>query len=109
MDNLTEEQRRDFVDQVLEELNEAEEEEETVIENEESPKETSEMPEDLSTPETYDIVLEKEIIDNLVLGMVARVTLCKLSNGEWYLEKATRIMPSFYMEDDCLCEEDYDY
>ncbi|CEJ03810.1 hypothetical protein RMCBS344292_17787 [Rhizopus microsporus] len=59
--------------------------------------------------ETYDIVLEKKIIDNLVLGMVARVTLCKLSNGEWYLEKATRIMPSFYMEDDCLCEEDYDY
>ncbi|ORE01155.1 hypothetical protein BCV72DRAFT_83581 [Rhizopus microsporus var. microsporus] len=58
--------------------------------------------------ESYDIIFEKKIIDNLVLGMVARVTLCKLSNGEWYLEKATRIMPSFYMEDDCL-SEDYDY
>lgn len=34
----------------MEELNEVEEEEETVIENEESPEVTSEMPEDLSTP-----------------------------------------------------------
>ncbi|EIE79608.1 hypothetical protein RO3G_04313 [Rhizopus delemar RA 99-880] len=57
----------------------------------------------------YDIVFEKKIIDNLILGMTAHATLCKLSNGDWYLEEATRIMPSFFMEDDCLHEEDYDY
>jgi hypothetical protein len=57
----------------------------------------------------YDIFLEKKIVENLVIGMVTRATLCHLSNGDWYLEGATRIMPSFYMEDDCMLEEDYDF
>ncbi|KAI7903749.1 Argonaute siRNA chaperone complex subunit Arb1-domain-containing protein [Cokeromyces recurvatus] len=61
------------------------------------------------TQDTYSVLLEKKIVENLMVGMVARVTLCKLSNGEWYLQSATRIMPTFYMEDDCMTEEDYDY
>ncbi|KAI9265543.1 Argonaute complex, subunit Arb1 [Helicostylum pulchrum] len=59
--------------------------------------------------ETYDIFLEKKIVDFLLVGMVARATFCRLSNGDWYLEGATRIMPTFFMEDDCLQEEDYDF
>jgi hypothetical protein len=57
----------------------------------------------------YPIYLEKKIVDNLVIGMVTRATICKLSNGDYYLEGATRTMPSFYMEDDCMLEEDYDF
>lgn len=57
----------------------------------------------------YPVYLEKKIVDNLVIGMVTRATLCRLSNGDFYLEGATRVMPSFYMEDDCLQEEDYDF
>lgn len=57
----------------------------------------------------YPVYLEKKIVENLVIGMVTRATLCRLSNGDYYLEGATRIMPSFYMEDDCLQEEDYDF
>lgn len=59
--------------------------------------------------ETFDIFLEKKIVDFLLVGMVARATFCRLSNGDWYLEGATRIMPTFFMEDDCLQEEDYDF
>lgn len=59
--------------------------------------------------DTYIIKLEKKIVENLTEGMVTRATLCKLDNGRWYLEKASRIMPSFFMEDDCLQEEDYEY
>ncbi|KAI9281834.1 Argonaute siRNA chaperone complex subunit Arb1-domain-containing protein [Sporodiniella umbellata] len=59
--------------------------------------------------DTYSIVFEKKIVESLVEGMVTRATLCKLSDGTWYLKEATRIMPSFYMEDDFLEEENYDY
>lgn len=59
--------------------------------------------------EKYQIFLEKKIVDFLMIGMVTRATFCKLSNNDWYLEGASRIMPSFYMEDDCMQEEDLDF
>lgn len=59
--------------------------------------------------ESYTIFLEKSIVQHLMVGFVMRVTIGKLSNGEYYLESATRIMPTFFMEDDCLQEEDVDY
>lgn len=62
-----------------------------------------------NSQEKFDIFLEKKIVDFLLIGMVTRATFCKLSNGDWYLEGATRVMPSFYMEDDCMVEEDYDF
>ncbi|KAI8328689.1 Argonaute siRNA chaperone complex subunit Arb1-domain-containing protein [Choanephora cucurbitarum] len=61
------------------------------------------------TQETYKIYLEKEIVEHMLVGMVTALTLCKLSNGEWYIEQARRLMPTFYMEDECMTEEDYDY
>jgi hypothetical protein len=61
------------------------------------------------TQDIYKIFLEREIIENLMPGMVTRATLCKLSNGDWYLDSANRVMPTFFMEDDCMAEEDYDY
>jgi hypothetical protein len=57
----------------------------------------------------YKIYLERKIADDLTVGMVASVTLCRLTNGEWYLKMATRICPTFYMEDECMNDEDYDY
>ncbi|KAI8878195.1 hypothetical protein K501DRAFT_228853 [Backusella circina FSU 941] len=62
-----------------------------------------------SSQDQYKIYLERKIADELMVGMVATVTLCRLSNGEWYLEMATRICPTFYMEDECIDDEDYDY
>ncbi|KAI8097838.1 Argonaute siRNA chaperone complex subunit Arb1-domain-containing protein [Gilbertella persicaria] len=61
------------------------------------------------THETYRIYLEKKIVQHMMVGMVTALTLCRLSNGEWYLEQARRFMPTFYMEDDCMTEEDFDY
>ncbi|CAO3612972.1 unnamed protein product [Mucor fragilis] len=58
---------------------------------------------------TYKIHLEKEIAELLIVGMVCRADLCKLSNGSWYLARAQRLMPTFYMEDTCMTEEDYDF
>ncbi|KAL7314236.1 hypothetical protein PS15m_005834 [Mucor circinelloides] len=58
---------------------------------------------------TYKIHLEKEIVESLMVGMVFRADLCKLSNGSWYLAKAQRLMPTFYMEDTCMTEDDYDF
>ncbi|KAF1806652.1 Argonaute siRNA chaperone complex subunit Arb1-domain-containing protein [Mucor lusitanicus] len=58
---------------------------------------------------TYKIHLEKEIVESLLVGMVFRADLCKLSNGSWYLAKAQRLMPTFYMEDTCMTEDDYDF
>ncbi|KAI8992501.1 Argonaute siRNA chaperone complex subunit Arb1-domain-containing protein [Pilobolus umbonatus] len=57
----------------------------------------------------YSIYLEKEIVENMLVGMVMTATLCKLSNGQHYLEFASRIMPNFYMEDECLGEESFDF
>ncbi|KAI7867901.1 Argonaute siRNA chaperone complex subunit Arb1-domain-containing protein [Mucor mucedo] len=62
-----------------------------------------------NSEEKFDIFLEKKIVDFMMIGMVTRATFCKLSNGDWYLEGATRVMPSFYMEDDCMVEEDLDF
>ncbi|KAI8382297.1 Argonaute siRNA chaperone complex subunit Arb1-domain-containing protein [Blakeslea trispora] len=61
------------------------------------------------TQETYKTYIEKSIAEHMMVGMVTYLTLCKLSNGEWYIEQARRWMPTFYMEDDCMTEEDYDY
>ncbi|KAG2204090.1 hypothetical protein INT46_011102 [Mucor plumbeus] len=59
--------------------------------------------------QSYKIHLEKEIVELLMVGMVFRADLCKLSNGGWYLSKAQRLMPTFFMEDTCMTEEDYDF
>lgn len=59
--------------------------------------------------QSYKIHLEKEIVESLMVGMVFRADLCKLSNGGWYLSKAQRLMPTFFMEDTCMTEEDYDF
>ncbi|CEP10042.1 hypothetical protein [Parasitella parasitica] len=58
---------------------------------------------------SYEIFVEKEIAELLLVGMVFRADLCKLSNSSWYLDKAQRLMPTFYMEDTCMTENDYDF
>lgn len=60
--------------------------------------------------ETYDIYFEKEIAQHLMNGMVIELaSICRLSNGDYYLGRAERLNPSFYMEDDCIQEEELDY
>ncbi|KAI8647791.1 Argonaute siRNA chaperone complex subunit Arb1-domain-containing protein [Parasitella parasitica] len=58
---------------------------------------------------SYEIYLEKEIVDFLLVGMVFRADLVRLSNDGWYLEKARRLMPTFYMEDTCMTDDDYEF
>ncbi|KAI8977402.1 Argonaute siRNA chaperone complex subunit Arb1-domain-containing protein [Mycotypha africana] len=60
--------------------------------------------------EEFKVYFEKEIVDYMLVGMVATVDITKLSNGEWFLDFITRINPTFYMEDECLDEDErFDY
>ncbi|KAI9498127.1 Argonaute siRNA chaperone complex subunit Arb1-domain-containing protein [Zychaea mexicana] len=52
--------------------------------------------------DTFKILLEKSISQELLKGMVMTVAMYKLDSGHWYLDRAGQIMPTFYMVDDCL-------
>ncbi|KAI9245220.1 Argonaute siRNA chaperone complex subunit Arb1-domain-containing protein [Phascolomyces articulosus] len=55
----------------------------------------------------YEILLEKSITKDLRKDFVMKATMFQLDTGHWYLDRATQLMPSFYMVDDCLDEETF--
>ncbi|KAI7868773.1 Argonaute siRNA chaperone complex subunit Arb1-domain-containing protein [Spinellus fusiger] len=58
--------------------------------------------------DTFKVKLEKNILKELGLGMVMTATLYKLNCDQWYLDRATLVMPSFYMKDGYADKESYE-
>ncbi|KAI8060862.1 Argonaute siRNA chaperone complex subunit Arb1-domain-containing protein [Gongronella butleri] len=52
-----------------------------------------------ATDDNLDMYLEKSIVDDMFEGMVLLVTIKKLSNGLWYIDRSHRVYPSIYMVD----------
>ena len=63
---------------------------------------------DYEDPEVkYEVLLERLITKELRKGFVMMTAMNKSDTGLWYLDRAWQIMPTFYMEDDCLDPENF--
>ncbi|KAI7858381.1 Argonaute siRNA chaperone complex subunit Arb1-domain-containing protein [Circinella umbellata] len=63
---------------------------------------------DYEDPEVkYEVLLERLITKDLRKGFVMMAAMNKLDTGIWYLDRAWQIMPTFFMEDDCLDPENF--
>ncbi|KAI8138685.1 Argonaute siRNA chaperone complex subunit Arb1-domain-containing protein [Fennellomyces sp. T-0311] len=59
--------------------------------------------------ETFQIFLERNIAEQLLVGMVLTASLCQLDSGHWYLDRASGLMPTFYIKDDCMDPDTFFY
>ncbi|CAO3593047.1 unnamed protein product [Absidia cylindrospora] len=56
--------------------------------------------------DTFELHFEKEIVDELLVGMVMQANMRQLSSGMWYLDRAYLVCPTFYKKDEY---EDLEY
>ncbi|KAI9315837.1 Argonaute siRNA chaperone complex subunit Arb1-domain-containing protein [Dichotomocladium elegans] len=52
--------------------------------------------------DTLTLRLEKEIVEKMLVGMSLTVTARKLDSGDWFLDHGRMVVPTFYMDDDCM-------
>ncbi|KAL0073547.1 Argonaute siRNA chaperone complex subunit Arb1-domain-containing protein [Phycomyces blakesleeanus] len=56
----------------------------------------------------FEVKLENSIVKELLTNMVMTATLLKLDCGQWYLDRASLVMPTFYMKDEYADTDEYE-